>query len=96
MFIGPGPEYAEELVNKREGKIYEELIDKEDGKIHLERVQTTTKQENTDTVNKMIKRGWRILSLENNADKGVSYVLGQKSKMHFSPTIVETYQIRSS
>jgi hypothetical protein len=83
MFIGPDPEYAEELVNKREGKIYEELIDKEDGKIHLERVQTTTKQENTDTVNKMIKRGWRILSLENNADKGVSYVLGHEEQDAF-------------
>ena len=27
MFIGPSPEYAEELVNKKEGNIYEELID---------------------------------------------------------------------
>jgi hypothetical protein len=72
MFIGPGPEHTDWRGEERQERLIVE------GEIHLEHVRTVTEQTRPNVVNTMIKRGWVILSIENNRDRGIVYVLGHE------------------
>jgi hypothetical protein len=76
-------EFCKRSLHVQRGPDYEEqgMVD---GTFRLEYVKTTTKHDDPSMVNLMIQRGWRILTLEESKETGMTwYVLGHTEEGAF-------------